>query len=364
MAKVCFISCVSEKLSHAAPAADLYQSALFQRAKQYAVSHSDRWFVLSAEHGLLRPETIIAPYEKTLNKMPVMQRREWGAEVLAALFDILSDGDELTFIAGEHYREFLVPELQAKGFRIHVPMEGLTIGKQLQWLNAHSVPYVQRFYSLLDVLADKIGGPRLLGSCRGRDGWPRRGVYFFFEPGETRSAYPSKQRVTRVGTHAITKGRTSTLWSRLRAHRGSSDGGGNHRGSIFRLHLGEAIRGREGVASPGSWGIKSSAARDVRGLEVDMERRVSAYLARMSVVWLSVDDEPKPESERAVIEANAIGMLTDPNDIIDPPSSAWLGHDSTREQIRSSGLWNVNHVRGGYSPMFLDIMERHIAAIN
>jgi len=36
-----------------------------------------------------------------------------------------------------------------------------------------------RFYEILDMLAERIGGPRILAECTGRMGWPERGVYFF-----------------------------------------------------------------------------------------------------------------------------------------------------------------------------------------
>ena len=43
------------------------------------------------------------------------------------------------------------------------------------------------FYTILDTLEQKLGGKRLLANCNGRMKWPRRGVYFFFEPGENRT---------------------------------------------------------------------------------------------------------------------------------------------------------------------------------
>ena len=73
----------------------------------------------------------------------------------------------------------------------------------------------RRFYALLDALAGKHGGPRLLGDATGRMTWPRRGVYFFFEPGETRSGSGSGLRVVRIGTHALRAGSQSSLWGRL-----------------------------------------------------------------------------------------------------------------------------------------------------
>jgi hypothetical protein len=77
-----------------------------------------------------------------------------------------------------------------------------------------------RFYKLLAALENKIGPHRKLGECSGRMDWPKRGVYFFFEDGEKRSHTGNGQRVVRVGTHALTTGSGTKLWSRLSQHRG------------------------------------------------------------------------------------------------------------------------------------------------
>src|SRR6266566_1615272 len=99
-----------------------------------------------------------------------------------------------------------------------------------------------RFYEILSSLAVKTGGPRCLVNCDGRMGWPQRGVYFFFEPGEVRSDTGQGRRVVRVGTHALTASSRTTLWNRLSQHRGTvTPKGGNHRGSIFRLLIGAAL---------------------------------------------------------------------------------------------------------------------------
>ncbi|MGO9296613.1 MAG: hypothetical protein ACLP52_22525, partial [Streptosporangiaceae bacterium] len=52
------------------------------------------------------------------------------------------------------------------------------------------------FYRALGQLAEILDGPRVLRECRGSDGWPRQGVYFFFEPGEVRA--DGRDRVVRV----------------------------------------------------------------------------------------------------------------------------------------------------------------------
>src|SRR5689334_15077551 len=91
-----------------------------------------------------------------------------------------------------------------------------------------------RFYSLLGRLEAAVGGARVLAACSGRMDWPRRGVYFFREPGEMRSDTGAGPRIVRVGTHAVTNTSRTKLWGRLAQHKGrlGSDGG-HHRGSVF-----------------------------------------------------------------------------------------------------------------------------------
>jgi hypothetical protein len=95
------------------------------------------------------------------------------------------------------------------------------------------------FYKILEALEQRWGAKRLLRDCDGRQEWPQRGVYFFFEQGEMRAQSGAGMRVVRVGTHALKPGSKTTLWNRLSQHQGvRRSGGGNHRGSIFRLLAG------------------------------------------------------------------------------------------------------------------------------
>ena len=135
-----------------------------------------------------------------------------------------------------------------------------------------------RLYSILDRLERRIGGRRLLASSDGRSGWPDRGVYFFMEDGERRTESGGGLRVVRVGTHALTSSSRTTLWKRLSQHKGhKASGGGNHRGSVFRLLVGSTLLKAPGKACP-TWGIKNSAPKDVRGLEEPLEREVSEII--------------------------------------------------------------------------------------
>lgn len=220
---------------------------------------------------------------------------------------------------------------------------------------------IERFYCLLDDLERAIGGARTLAECDGRMEWPQRGVYFFQEAGEERSDTGRGPRIVRVGTHALTSKAKTTLWKRLSQHRGLvTTGGGNHRGSIFRLITGTALIEREGYECK-TWGQGSSAPREVCASEVWLEQAVSKAIRAMPFLWLPIDDEPGPDSLRGYIERNTIALLSNyAKEPVDPPSADWLGHHCSRERVRKSGLWNQNHVDEHPDPEFLGKLEQLI----
>lgn len=134
LATIVLVSCVSKKQSSPCAAADLYLSPWFCKARRYAEAVGDRWFILSAEYGLLAPLDMIAPYERTLNAMSKSQRQAWATDVLSTLRRHLRSGDNVSILAGGRYREFLEGPLRSEGFEVLVPLEGLAIGLQLQRL--------------------------------------------------------------------------------------------------------------------------------------------------------------------------------------------------------------------------------------
>jgi hypothetical protein len=220
-----------------------------------------------------------------------------------------------------------------------------------------------RFYSILDRLEKSICGERRLASCSGRMNWPRRGVYFFREPLETRSDTGTGPRFVRVGTHALKAASGTKLWTRLSQHKGhASTGSGNHRGSIFRLIVGAALVARHGYDFP-TWGAGNSSTGDIRKNELALEREVSLFIGNMPFLWLALDDDAGPESLRGYVERNSIALLSNyGKPPLDPPSPEWLGGKSDRERVRTSGLWNSNHVDESYDPAFLERLEQLVAA--
>ena len=224
---------------------------------------------------------------------------------------------------------------------------------------------LQRFYALLDRLEHRIGGARTLSQSGGRSVWPQRGVYFFQEPGEQRQdtgkGKGKDYRIVRVGTHALKVGSGTKIWTRLSQHKGvTKTGGGNHRGSIFRLIVGASMIERDKLSYP-TWGKGSSAPREIRKGELTLEQAVSKKIGDMPLLWLSIDDEPGPTSARGYIERNSIALLSNCcNKRLDPPSTDWLGRYCDRKLVRTSGLWNSKHVNEAYDSNFLDVLDAFI----
>lgn len=364
---VCLVACTSRKGEHPAKAELIYKSPLFSAARNYAEKRANQWFILSAKHGLLSPDDVIEPYNESLLNKSDSQRQEWAEHVHQALLARIPAGGRVIFLAGSAYRSHLAPKLEAEGRETAAPMSALGIGSQVAWLQkvaseATRLAHMDRFYALLArVVALNSGATRKLSGQTARNVCHERGIYFFFEDGEMRMTSPFEERVVRIGTHAVSNGSKATLWNRLRTHRGGSDGLGNHRGSIFRLHVGDALIRRDKLESAfPTWGKGQSASAEIRSLEQKIELAVSEHIGQMPVAWLEVPDAASADSDRAYLERNFIALLAGQTGPLDLPSGDWLGRWSSREAIPYSGLWNVNHVYENFDPLSLDVFEEYV----
>lgn len=213
---------------------------------------------------------------------------------------------------------------------------------------------IERLYKALERLDKGLGGKRLMSECHGKLAWPQSGIYLFFEDDEKRKnkEKEKERRIVRVGTHGVgvkKSKRERSLWERLRDHRGSKKtGGGNLSGSVFRKHVGYAISAKD-----------SHAEVAIRKTQKNLEKEVSKYIGAMSILWLAIEDKAGPDSDRAYIECNLIGLLG-MSGPLDPPSENWLGQSSPNKKIRRSGLWNVECVDYEYSPDFIKVLEKYV----
>jgi hypothetical protein len=219
-----------------------------------------------------------------------------------------------------------------------------------------------RLYELLGRLEQLYGGKRRLSGATARDGWPRHGVYFFYEEGERR--VDGEPRVVRVGTHALSQTSSTTLWQRLAQHRGqfggNNPGGGNHRASVFRLHVGAALLQRDQAAADllASW-LSSRPDPQSRAAERAHERKVSDYIGAMPFLGLPVPTRGDGTSDRGYLERNSIALLSSSAGGVDRASPRWLGRHAVNPAVVRSELWNVNHVDDEYDARFLDLFAEY-----
>lgn len=153
MRTIALIGCAAQKLTRPARARELYVSALFQLALQYAEAVlGAEVFILSAEHGLVRPDQRLKPYDLSIAEFEPWELAWWAytvreqfAEVLGAEFipaetaGIPDDGEwvlhqpglRLVMLAGQLYR-FTPPFPH----RFEEPLSGMGIGSRKAWLRA------------------------------------------------------------------------------------------------------------------------------------------------------------------------------------------------------------------------------------
>ncbi len=133
--RIGLVSCVKSKRPQAAPARDLYTSALFRGARCFVERSCDCWYVLSAEHGLVPPDRVLAPYERTLTTDSSGERRVWASRVLAEVEQELGrdlSAHQFELHAGRAYVAFgLASGLTARGAKVREPLEGLRQGERL-----------------------------------------------------------------------------------------------------------------------------------------------------------------------------------------------------------------------------------------
>ena len=132
--RIYLVSCVAKKRAYSSSARNLYLSDWFVSARDRVMQEREPWYILSAKFGLLHPDKVIAPYDVTLNKLGVADRRRWAARVITQMDEALPHADEVVIFAGQRYREFLEEYLRRRYSSVKVPMEGLRIGEQLRWM--------------------------------------------------------------------------------------------------------------------------------------------------------------------------------------------------------------------------------------
>jgi len=120
------IQCTKSKRDERAPARHLYdKSAYFRCMRAYAVATGEQWYILSAKHGLVDPDTELAPYDDR-------GLSEGQAQSIAS--EVAQVADHVEIIAGNDYTDPLTPELERRGVDVVELCRGEGIGERMQTL--------------------------------------------------------------------------------------------------------------------------------------------------------------------------------------------------------------------------------------
>jgi hypothetical protein len=138
---ISFVACAKRKANKKCIAEKMYISTLYTYSLQYAKEHSDIVYILSAKHGLLALDKIIDPYNETLNDKSDKEIKEWSKKVFNNLIQLNLENNNFLYLCGNNYKKYLMQWLPGED-----PLQGLGLGKRLQWLKNH----IKKSYNIFD----------------------------------------------------------------------------------------------------------------------------------------------------------------------------------------------------------------------
>ncbi|NLX74709.1 MAG: hypothetical protein GXZ13_02500 [Synergistaceae bacterium] len=326
---VVLISCTKAKLAAPCEARELYSASnIFTKSLNYAERISSDIYVLSAKHGLVALNDVIAPYNETLKGKSSVEVVAWGNKVAAQLktrYDVSQT--EFVILASKYYCEPLQTHLP----HATLPLINLSIGKMLKKLN-HLLSGPTDASTAMSYKLHRLFGAMLRLHWDDIDTIPfDSGIYIVFEKGEM---YHEFDRIVRVGTHS-SDGR---LKGRLKDHfvRENKDG------SIFRKNIGRAILNKGNHTYLSAWNKNTSKPEVVAQMgstynpefQKKLEQQISKYIREnFTFVCFPV----ATQTERLRLEEGIIATLHSTSDFT--TSSKWYGKYSPEIQIRQSGMW-------------------------
>lgn len=129
---IVLVQCTGQKRDEPAKARVLYdKSDLFRKQRAYARKAGDEWYIQSAEHGLVDPESVLEPYDTHARlDMTADERQQWAYEIARDISHRVAGNATVEILGGKHYANPLTPELECRGIDVKEPLRGLGIGKR------------------------------------------------------------------------------------------------------------------------------------------------------------------------------------------------------------------------------------------
>lgn len=135
MTTIYIVQCVKTMSGRRGAAKDMYASPYFKKCRRHVEERGGLWFILSAKHHLLEPDTPISPYQKALDDMSLSELREWGREAVRQMKERLPTAERVVFLCGAKYECEVLDWLQSRYPEVEAPLQGKRIGERMQWLD-------------------------------------------------------------------------------------------------------------------------------------------------------------------------------------------------------------------------------------
>ena len=137
--RLILLGCVAQKRNRPALAKDLYVSPLWEKRRAYAEASGQPWAILSAEHGLVQPDQVIAPYDRSMKPASALYRFAWSRSAADRVIELCRrlGIDAVELHAGSAYVEHgLISALEEAELLVSWPLRGMRIGEQLSWYDS------------------------------------------------------------------------------------------------------------------------------------------------------------------------------------------------------------------------------------
>lgn len=125
MTRIVLVQCTSKKRDELCRAMEMYEpSDYYRKQRDYAMAVSDRWFIQSAEYGLVGPCQLIESYDRHAKDLD--DPEAWAADIAEKLARrFRAESSVVEILGGKVYADPLTPELEVRGFEVHEPLRGL-----------------------------------------------------------------------------------------------------------------------------------------------------------------------------------------------------------------------------------------------
>lgn len=137
MLHIALVGCSKLKREGSHKARNLYKSPLFRKSLAYAEMLTVDVYILSSRYDLLELDRWIPDYNDHLGDKPTDVRLAWAERIVDALIAKHGPSLKLTLLAGALYTKPIKQTLRLSGCRWKIiePMQGLSVGERLRWLN-------------------------------------------------------------------------------------------------------------------------------------------------------------------------------------------------------------------------------------